>query len=149
MEIFLKTKRIYLRKFISTEIDLVFRLDSDPEVMKFITLGKPKSIQEIKDISMPRILKSYKNGDDFGLFCAQLSKNNEFIGWFQFELDEKKNAIEIGWRLKKEAWGNGYATEVAKSLVEKGIRMNKAIIAEAMSENKASINVMKKQGSYL
>lgn len=146
MEIILKTKRIYLRKFKSTEIDLLFQLDSDPEVMKFITLGNPRNIKEIKDVSMPRILKSYSSGDEYGIFCAQLLKNNEFIGWFQFEFDKKSDAIEIGWRLKKNAWGNGFATEIAKALVEKGLKMNKKIFAEAMNDNTASINVMKKSG---
>lgn len=56
MDIFLKTKRIYLWKFKSTELDLLFQLDSDPEVMKFITLGSPLNMKEINDISMPRIL---------------------------------------------------------------------------------------------
>ena len=93
MEIFLKTKRIYLRKFKSTELDLLFQLDSDPDVMKFITLGKPRNMKEIKDISMPRLLKSYSNGDEYGIFCAQLLENNDFIGWFQFEFDKKLDAI--------------------------------------------------------
>jgi RimJ/RimL family protein N-acetyltransferase len=147
MEIFLKTKRIYLRKFNSSEFDLLFQLDSDPEVMKFITLGKPRNMQEIKEISMPMVMKSYTNGDDFGIFCAHLSENNKFIGWFQFEIDKNfDNTIEIGWRLKKNAWGNGYATEVAKSLVQKGVQINKSIVAEAMNDNTASINVMKKAG---
>ena len=56
------------------------------------------------------------------------------------------NAIEIGWCLKRDCWGNGYATEVAIALEEDGLKMNKMIVAKAMSENKASIRVMEKAG---
>ena len=73
--------------------------------------------------------------------------SDEYIGWFQFEQDkELKNAIEIGWRLKKQHWGNGYATEVAIALSEMGIEMGKTIVARAMIENLASIRVMEKAG---
>ena len=76
-----------------------------------------------------------------------IKKINEYIGSFQFEPDKHiSNAIEIGWRLKKEYWGNGYATEVACALVNKGIQLNKKIVARAMIENLASIRVMQKVG---
>ena len=66
------------------------------------------------------ILKSYTNGINYGIFPAYLKSNNTYIGWVQFEKDKHiENAIEVGWRLKKEHWGNGYATEVGLSLVKK------------------------------
>ena len=92
-------------------------------------------------------MKSYNKGDAFGIFAAYLNSTNEYIGWFLFELDKEfSNAIEIGWRLKKEFWGNGYATEMAMCLVEKAKSMNKDVVARTMIENKASIRVMEKSG---
>ena len=92
-------------------------------------------------------MKSYNKGDAFGIFAAYLNSTNEYIGWFLFELDKEfSNAIEIGWRLKKEFWGNGYATEMAMCLVEKAKSMNKDVVARTMIENKASIRVMEKAG---
>ena len=76
-----------------------------------------------------------------------LKSNNTYIGWFQFEKDnDVKNAIEVGWRLKKEHWNNGYATEVGLSLVRKAKQLNKKIVARAMIDNKPSIRVMEKIG---
>ena len=73
--------------------------------------------------------------------------SDEYIGWFQFEKDKEfEDSIEIGWRLKKQYWGNGYATEVATVLCELGIKMGKTIVARAMIENLASIRVMEKAG---
>ena len=143
----IKTERIYLKRFREDDTDLLFQLDGDADVMKYITLGVSRTIEEVIEKSMPRILKSYQEKSDFGIFAAYLNNSDEYIGWFQFEKDkELKDAIEIGWRLKKEHWGNGYATEVGTALSENGIKMGKTIVARAMIENLASIRVMEKAG---
>lgn len=147
MSLIIKTKRIELKKFSKNDINLLFELDGDSDVMKYLTLGKSKTIDEVKKESMPRILKSYTNGINYGIFSAYLKYNNTYIGWFQFEKDKHvQNAIEVGWRLKQEHWGNGYATEVGLSLVKKAKELNKKVIARAMIDNKASIRVMEKIG---
>ena len=51
----IKTKRIYLRKFTMDETDLLFQLDGDADVMKYITLGIPRTMNEVIEKSMPRI----------------------------------------------------------------------------------------------
>ncbi len=146
----LKTKRIYLKRFNEDDAELLFQLDSDVDVMKYISLGIPSSYEEITKKTMPRIIESYKDNSSFGIFAAFLKHVDEFIGWFQFEIDEEiKDAIEIGWRLKKQYWGNGYATEVAIALSDKGVEMGKKIVARSMIENIASIRVMEKAGLEL
>ena len=143
----IKTERIYLKRFTEGDTDLLFQLDGDIDVMKYITLGIPRTIDEVIKKSMPRILKSYQEKSNFGIFAAYLNNLDEYIGWFQFEKDKEFNdAIEIGWRLKKQHWGNGYATEVATALSEMGLEMGKTIVARAMIENLASIRVMEKAG---
>jgi len=115
--------------------------------MEYITLGISRTMEEVIEHSMPRILKSYQEKSDFGIFAAYLNNSYEYIGWFQFEKDREFNdAIQIGWRLKKKHWGNGYATEVANALSELGIDMGKTIVARTMIENRASIRVMEKVG---
>ena len=129
------------------ETDLLFQLDGDADVMKYITLGIPRTLDEVIEKSMPRIFKSYQDKTDFGIFAAYLINSEKYIGWFQFEKDKEfEDSIEIGWRLKKQYWGNGYATEVAIVLCELGIKMGKTIVARAMIENLASIRVMEKAG---
>ena len=141
------TDRMHLKRFNKNHCDLIYQLDSDPDVMKYITLGIPRTKIEAQQYLINRIMKSYNKGDAFGIFAAYLNSTNEYIGWFLFELDKEfSNAIEIGWRLKKEFWGNGYATEMAVCLVEKAKSMNKDIVARTIIENKASIRVMEKAG---
>ena len=126
---------------------MLFQLDGDSDVMKYITLGIPRTMEEVIKKSMPRILNSYQNHSEFGIFAAYFNNSDEFIGWFQFEVDKEiDDAIEIGWRIKKQHWGNGYATEIAIVLAEKGMVMGKTIVARTMKENKASIRVMEKAG---
>ena len=147
MCLIIKTERIDLKKFSKNDINLLFELDGDSDVMKYLSLAKAKTIDEVKKESMPRILKSYTNGINYGIFAAYLKYNNTYIGWFQFEKDKHiGNAIEVGWRLKKKHWGNGYATEVGLSLVKKAKELNKKVVARAMIENRASIRVMEKIG---
>ena len=129
------------------EADLLFQLDGDPDVMKYITLGIPRTMNEVIKESMPRILNSYQDKSGFGIFAAYLINSEKYIGWFQFEKDKEfDDSIEIGWRLKKQYWGNGYATEVATLLCKLGKKMGKTIVARAMIENLASIRVMEKAG---
>ena len=150
----MKTRRIRLRKFTNNDINLIYQLDGDADVMRYITLGVPKSIKETKEYFHKRILTSYSDENNFGIFAAFLIKNNEFIGWFLFEKDKEvhpnlhniKNAIEIGWRLRKEYWGRGYATEMAIELVETAKKMKRSVVAHTMIENQASIRVMEKAG---
>ena len=104
---FPNTKRLSFGRFTKSDAELLFQLNGDPDVMKYITLGKPMTLHEVKTRSIPRILQSYSHGDEYGIFPARLISTNEYIGWFQFELDTKnENAVEIGWRLKKEYWGD-------------------------------------------
>ena len=147
MSLFIKTERIYLTKFKNNDVEKIYDLDCDADVMRFITLGKPKSIDEIQQKVFPRILNSYSINNKYGIFAAYLLKTDDFIGWFQFEKDkELKNAIEIGWRLKKEYWLNGYASEVAIELVNLCMSRKKIVVARAMIDNIASIKVMEKSG---
>ena len=141
------TDRMHLKRFNKNHGNLIHQLDSDPDVMKYITLGVPRTKIEAQQYLINRIMKSYNKGDNFGIFAAYLNSTNKYIGWFLFELDKEfSNAIEIGWRLKKEFWGNGYATEMAMYLVEKAKSMHKDVVARTMIENKASIRVMEKAG---
>ena len=48
MSLTIKTERIKLNKFSKNDINLILDLDGDSDVMRFLTLGKPKTIDEVK-----------------------------------------------------------------------------------------------------
>ena len=85
-------------------------------------------------------------------FATEILKTGEFIGFiglaFQDYHTKFTPATDIGWRLKKTAWGKGYATEGAKRCLDFGFKEMKLkrIIATCTLKNANSENVMKKLG---
>ncbi|WP_444997426.1 GNAT family N-acetyltransferase [Aliikangiella sp. IMCC44359] len=152
------SKRLSFEIMTKDDADLLFKLDQDPEVMRYINGGEKTTMDEIYDIYVPR-MESYTNLlEGWGLWKVSIKESNQFIGWilvrpmaFFSDAPELEN-IEIGWRFMRSYWGYGYATEAAraikKALVDRG--SVKKLTALVLEENKASINIMKKLGmSYV
>ncbi|MER7270622.1 GNAT family N-acetyltransferase [Micromonospora carbonacea] len=154
METYLDTERLALRHFTADDADLLIELDSDPEVMRYLSGGEPTPPEIVRERHLPNILAGYaKSGGNLGLFAAHEKAGGAFVGWFilrpepQGPLDE----VELGYRLRRAAWGNGYATEgsralLGKAFTELGVR---TVWAETMTVNRASRNVMEKLGMTL
>ena len=152
MGIYLETERIRLREFDENDEENLFDLDSDPEVMRFLTNGVTTPRDQVKGMLDRIITMNKKHGGRFGYWAAIEKETGFFLGWFLFrparrDPDNVKR-IEIGYRLKKMAWGKGYATEVSKQLVKKGFTELdvEEIFALAMKSHAASQHVMKKCG---
>lgn len=118
--VYIETSRLKLRDWKDSDLEPFRQLNADEEVMKFFpkTLSKEESdgfcqaiITEIKECG-------------FGLYAVEMKETKEFIGFIGFHRATFESdftpCIEIGWRLKKEAWGKGYATEGAKACLEYG-----------------------------
>ncbi len=152
MNPFLETSRTLIRFVEKEDEDFLFELNSDPQVMEWISEGKPNTRQEIQD-NMIRILERRKfYQDQYGDFVAILKETNKPIGWFclrpPHDDKENYNLIEIGWRLKKSFWKKGLATEVSKALLDKALYDYQApvVFAKTMKGNLASQNVMNRLG---
>ena len=161
MKIFLETERLILRQFTEADGDLLFELDSDPEVTRFTKLGSlagtPTPYNVIKNEFLPQILRYYQQYQNYGFWAVIEKSGDKFIGWFHFRpgLDSymgdilfEENEIEIGYRLQRKVWGKGYATEGAKAFIGKGFLELEVerIVASALAKNQASIRVMEKVG---
>lgn len=153
MEIFLETDRLILRQFTADDVDNVVELDSDPEVMRFVNGGQPTPYDEIQNDYLPRWMAYYSRFAGYGFWAAVEKSSGEFLGWFHFrplgtaELDEP----ELGYRLRKSAWGKGYATEGSRALIGKGFMELgvRRVTASADADNIASRRVMEKAGMVL
>jgi RimJ/RimL family protein N-acetyltransferase len=148
--VFLETERLVLRRFTEDDAELLVELDSDPEVMQFITGGLPTSRREVETEILPAYLAYYDRDDRFGFWAAIERSSGEFVGWFHFrpESDDAPDHIELGYRLRRSAWGKGYATEGSRALIEKGFAELgvERVFAATMVVNVASRRVMEKSG---
>lgn len=147
--IVLQTERLYLRQFRLEDTTLLFELDSDPEVMRFITKGKPTPIRQIEEEILPRLLGYYTQSPPRGCWAAHLLATGEFIGWFHLRPDKlQPEEMELGYRLKRSAWGQGLATEGSQALVQSAFTElpYEKVSARTLLENLASQRVMQKAG---
>jgi RimJ/RimL family protein N-acetyltransferase len=84
--------------------------------------GRPTPRQEIENDVLPTFLDYYERFPGYGFWAAVEKSTGRFVGWFHFRPAERAHPdeIELGYRLRKSAWGKGYATEGSRALIQKG-----------------------------
>ena len=151
VHVFLETERLVLRRFTEDDVDNLVELDGDPEVMRFITGGRTTPREEIRDDFLPAFLGYYERYPGYGFWAAVEKSTGEFLGWFHFRPPPDgglANEPELGYRLRRSAWGKGYGTEGSRALIDKGFAELGArrVFAQTMAVNTASRRVMEKAG---
>ena len=153
MPAFLETDRLVLRQFTLADVDNLVELDSDPEVMRFTTGGRPTPRDEIVTDFLPAFLSYYERFAGYGFWAAIEKSSRDFLGWFHFRPPEggAPGDVELGYRLRRSAWGHGYATEGSRALIRKGFTELgvQRVLAETMVVHAASRRVMEKAGLSL
>lgn len=150
MDAYLTTARLLLRRFTAADVEALVELDSDPAVMRYITGGRPTPRERITEETLPAFLAYYTRTPAFGYWAAHERSTGAFVGWFH--LRPRRGAAtddpELGYRLRRSAWGKGYATEGSQALIEKAFAELGArrVYAETMAVNAASRRVMEKAG---
>lgn len=150
MTVFLATERLVLLEFTEADADLLIELDSDAEVMRYLTGGRPTPPEVVRDRTLPAILALYRRPPGLGFWAAVDRAGGEFLGWFEFRptRDGEVREVELGYRLRRSAWGGGRATEGCQALMEKGFTELgvQRVTANTMAVNAASRRVMEKVG---
>lgn len=148
MSLMLTTERLLLRSFETPDWEYFVAMNEDQEVMKYFPapLCKEESLQFID-----RINNHYKDVG-FSLYAVVLASNNAYIGFTGFMTPSFDAfftpCVEIGWRFKKEYWGNGYATEAATACLKYAKEQLdlKKVFSFTSIHNKKSEAVMQKIG---
>jgi RimJ/RimL family protein N-acetyltransferase len=151
MDIFLTTDRLVLRRFTMADEDNAVELDSDPDVMHYITGGQATPREEIRTDYLPAWLGYYTRYPGYGFWAAEA--DGRFIGWFHLRppADSPSDEPELGYRLRKSVWGKGYATEGSRALIDSAFTESGAqrVFAHTMAVNQGSRRVMEKSGLTL
>lgn len=142
------TQRLGLRNWQDSDLIPFSEMCKDKAVMNYF----PNTLSKTESKDLIERLKSHYLKFGFCYFAVDVLKTNKFIGFTGLLNQTYKSSftpcIDIGWRLKQSAWGNGYATEAAQACLQFAFNtLNiKEIFAFAASKNKASEATMKKIG---
>lgn len=146
--IYFETQRLIFRDWEERDLSEFRAMNKDPEVMKYF----PKALSDGETQAFYDRIQDEFRDSGYGLYAVETKHNGEFIGFIgfhkaTFEADFTP-CVEIGWRLKRAAWGNGYATEGAKACLDYARRelgFDK-VYSFTAKINLRSENVMKKIG---
>lgn len=142
----LATERLVLRKLGEADLDALVELDSDPEVMRYINDGVPSPRELYVDSLLPRML-AWTQDDPVGFHAA--IHEGAFVGWFHLRPSiADVDALELGYRLRRSAWGRGFATEGSRALASFAVDELRPLWIDgcARPDNLASIAVLQKCG---
>jgi RimJ/RimL family protein N-acetyltransferase len=150
---YLETTRVRLRQYRHSDFPHIVELHTDPAVMRHLTMGVPESLEDTRKF-VARTLRYQERFDNkFGVLSAELLHGGEFIGWFFLRPDESSDLVdftqlELGYRLLRRFWGQGYATEVSRELVRRAFeeQETEGVYATATTDHVASQRVMQKLG---
>ncbi len=160
MNLDLKSERLLLRPLAETDSDVAIELFTDPAVIRYVceTYTEQQVVEE-----MPKYTKRCAGGC-IGAWCVVERATQEKLGMaillpLPIEEDDRNwdlvvgddvpdCEIEIGYILKKSAWGKGYATEATKRLLKFAFEETplEELVATTNSENTASQRVLEKSG---
>lgn len=142
------TDRLRLRPLRAEDIDALVALDSDPEVVRYVDQAEAPTREEIL-ARMPRLLRRYMGGAEPAFWAAHVRDTEAFCGWFHLRpLEDDPAILDVGFRLRREWWGRGLATEGAEALVQRAFLILEAerVVAHALEANAASRRVLEKLG---
>ena len=144
----LRTRRLLLRQWRDTDLAPFAALNADAEVMRYFPA--PLDTAESDALAERARLELSTNG--WGLWAVEVRGGESFIGFVglaepRFEAAFTP-AVEVGWRLARAQWGQGYATEAGHAAVEFGFRDLglDEIVSFTSTMNERSRRVMERLG---
>lgn len=150
------SERLGFRNWTRKDLPDFAALNADPEVMEH--LPKPLTEKESEDF-LSRLQKHYEQWG-FNYFATEILRTGEQIGFIGLAYQDYQAAftpaVDIGWRLKRSAWGKGYATEGAKRCVDYAFNeldMDRIISTCTKSNSRSELVMCKigmtKKGTFL
>jgi len=142
----LKTQRLLLRQWQESDRKPFAQLNADPAVMEYY----PDILSREQSDAMLDKLSSLIAQKGWGFWAVELLDSKQLIGFVGLHEPDYKLPVspctEVGWRLAKQYWGQGYATEAATAAIDFGLKSLKlpAIYSFTSVINTRSAAVMKR-----
>jgi RimJ/RimL family protein N-acetyltransferase len=149
VEIVAVTDRLVVRTWADEDVEALAVIGADPDVVRYLG-GVPWSVADARSM----IERSREIGDSLGVtsWALQDRRSGSLVGHCGFARTNapclRPEIIEIGWTLDRRRWGEGLATEAAKSVMPRALQLFERwrIVSKCQVENVASERVMQRLG---
>lgn len=144
----IETDRLFLRDWADADAAPFAVINADPAVMEFFTKALDRAAS---DAFLARIREDLGR-DGYGLYAVEVKDTGAFVGFTGLARPAFAApfmpAIEIGWRLARRAWGQGFASEAAGAVIDHafGSVGLAALVSFTAEWNRRSRSVMEKIG---
>jgi RimJ/RimL family protein N-acetyltransferase len=138
-EVRLETERLHVRAWREEDAEAAFRIYGDPVVVEHLTGTAEESVETQRE-TLGQIIRAYsalgmglgsfplilrEGGDLVGaVLLKPLPRNEHLEAWRRFRTDASAvppvTEVEVGWHLRRDCWGMGYATESASAALDYG-----------------------------
>lgn len=133
------TERLVVRRFVQSDLEELYRLLSDPNVMA--CLEPPYTYEQTERFLLEAALTALP------LVYAVEDREERFLGYVIYH-DYDKGSVELGWVLKPLVWGKGYASELTQELLKEAAGWYVSAIIECIPQQEATKAVARKNGFH-
>lgn len=142
----LRTARLVLREFASSDFDAIYAYSSDPKVTKYLFFG-PRDRDSTADYLEGLLASQEELPRTRFELAVEEARSGRVIGACDLSLIER-NVVDLGYMLGMADWGKGFATEIALALIDAAFFDLRAdrVISTVDVNNRASIHVLEKIG---
>lgn len=144
----LRTERLLLRCWRDEDLEPFAELNADPETMRYF----PTPIARAESDAIADRIRRHIEAEGWGLWAVEVVGGGSFVGFvglarLSFEAHFAP-AVEVGWRLAREYWGQGYATEAGRAALAYGFEELELeeIVSVTSPLNEPSWRVMERLG---
>lgn len=114
----LQTERLTLRQWLKKDWPEFAGICADPVVMAYF----PRTLSELESYKMAETISALISERGWGFWAAEEKSSGRFMGFVGLHIPKPEipcsPCVEIGWRLAREFWGQGYATEAAEKVLK-------------------------------
>ena len=140
----LRTARLRLRRWRDEDREPFAALNADPVVMEHF----PATLTRAESDALVDRIEAHFDEHGYGLWAVEA--HGAFVGftglaWQTYEASFTP-ALEVGWRLRRSAWGSGYATEAATAALARGLEDVDSVVSTTALTNLRSQRVMQRIG---
>ena len=146
----IETPRLLLRDWRDEDIELFVRHTNTPAVMRWLGGVKPDDV--VRGVIEDRLMR-WQRELGFTFWAVERREDGELLGFCGLKIADDPGTpvvgeVEIGWRLREDAWGKGYAREAASASLAHafGALQAERVVALTVHGNEASWGLMKRLG---